>query len=172
MTAYRLHRSRYKGWNATGAKLFGGRWNSAGKDVLYASSSLALASIEVVVHLRDPDLIPQDYVFTTVTVSDALVQHWGEDKSSTALIIKSEVLSRQCGDNWLAFGRTFMGGVMAFGGGPGPPKERPVQTVPSVIIPQEWNYLLDPNHPRFASIVWSDPERFWFDPRLINPGFR
>jgi len=91
VTAYRLHRTRYTGRDATGAKLWGGRWNSPGKDVLYASSSLALACLEVVVHLRDPDLIPQDYVFTTITFADALVQPWGEDKSSTAQIIKSDV---------------------------------------------------------------------------------
>jgi RES domain-containing protein len=129
-----------------------------------------LACLEVLVHLRDPELIPQDYVFTRFTIPDGLIQVWGEPKSRTIEIVKSETLSRNCGDNWLAYGKTVAGirfRGMSFEGSPRFVRS-PVQTVPSIIIPQEWNYLLDPDHPRFERIDWADPELFQFDLRLIK----
>jgi RES domain-containing protein len=56
ITIIRLCRSRYSPKDATGAKLYGGRWNSPGHEVLYASSTLALACLEVLVHIRDVGL--------------------------------------------------------------------------------------------------------------------
>jgi len=60
MTIVRLSRSRYSPKDATGANLHGGRWNSRGNAVLYASSTLALACLEVLVHIRDVGLMPTD----------------------------------------------------------------------------------------------------------------
>ena len=41
---------------------------------------------------------------------------------------------------------------------------------PSVIIPTEYNLLLNPEHPRFTAIGFSEPVRFRFDPRLLKLG--
>jgi RES domain-containing protein len=71
MTVIRLCRSRYSPKDATGAKLYGGRWNSPGYEMLYASSTLALACLEVLVHIRNVGLIPIDYVYGSIPGSSA-----------------------------------------------------------------------------------------------------
>ena len=40
--------------------------------------------------------------------------------------------------------------------------------VPSAVIPEESNYLLNPAHPKFNQIIIGEPETFAFDPRLIR----
>jgi RES domain-containing protein len=45
-----------------------------------------------------------------------------------------------------------------------------VLAVPSAIIPREWNYLINPEHPDMKRIVVGKPEPFAFDPRLILAG--
>jgi len=177
MTIVRLYRSRYSPKDATGSKLHGGRWNSPGNEVLYASSTLALACLEVLVHIRDVGLLPTDYVFCEVEVPEALMGPWTLTGEAALAKIESPVLSREYGDEW--FGRTV------------PPSSReaflrslpeeiqeyvrqikieaaaPVQAVPSVIIPREMNYLLSPLHPKFVQLVWGKPQAFRFDPRLM-----
>ncbi|MGA9671505.1 MAG: RES family NAD+ phosphorylase, partial [Terracidiphilus sp.] len=63
MLVWRLCRERYAGeaFSGHGARLYGGRWNSAGTPMVYASSSLALAAIELFVHL-EPNQQPADLV--------------------------------------------------------------------------------------------------------------
>jgi len=39
--------------------------------------------------------------------------------------------------------------------------------VPSRVIPEEVNILLNPNHPGYSELVWSEPREFRFDPRLF-----
>ena len=73
MTVVRLCRSKYSPKDPTGAKLNGGRWNSPGRDVLYTSSTLALACLEVLVHIRNIDLLPADYVYCEIAVPEELV---------------------------------------------------------------------------------------------------
>ena len=63
MRIWRICRERYaaEAFNGNGARLFGGRWNSPGTPMVYASSSLALAAIELFVHL-EPNQQPADLV--------------------------------------------------------------------------------------------------------------
>jgi RES domain-containing protein len=70
--------------------------------------------------------------------------------------IESPVLSRECGDAW--FHRTWFHRTKELRGAV-------IQTVPSVIVPREMNYLISPVHPRFGELVWSGPPTFQFDPR-------
>jgi RES domain-containing protein len=163
MTIVRLYRSRFSPKDATGAKLHGGRWNSPGNAVLYASSTLALACLETLVHIRDVDLMPSDYVFCEIDVLGALISPWDLTGEMALARIESPVLSREYGDAWL-------GTVEQFSMGPSHwrrTKTRPVQTVPSVIVPREMNYLISPAHPQFGRLVWGEPQPFRFDPRLI-----
>jgi RES domain-containing protein len=179
MTIVRLCRSRYSPKDATGAKLYGGRWNSPGHEVLYGSSTLALACLEVLVHIRDVGLIPTDYVYSDIQVPEDLVSLWtlmGEDALGK---IESPVLSREFGDRW--FTSTISKSMpwleeLELWRQPGsyelprlrPEPIAPVQAVPSVIIPREMNYLISPVHPQFDQLMWGDPQPFRFDPRLIR----
>ena len=101
MIVVRLYRSRYSAKDATGAKLHGGRWNSPNYPVLYASSTLALACLEVLVHIRDVGLVPTDYVFCEVEVPDALISPWTLSGEEALAKIESPVLSREYGDLWI-----------------------------------------------------------------------
>jgi RES domain-containing protein len=100
MTIVRLNRSRYSPKDSTGGRLHSGRWNSPGNGVLYAASTLALACLEVLVHIRDVGLIPADYTFCEVDVPEALIGRWTLTGEAALAKIESPVLSREYGDAW------------------------------------------------------------------------
>ena len=161
-TAYRLFRSRYKPWDTTGASLRGGRWNSPGRGVIYTSSTLSLACLEVLVHIRDPYLVPE-FNYCRIDIPDDCVERWpfGADNARSQALLDSEVLSRELVDRWLD-------GLSLFYR----ERLRPVLAVPSVVVRQEWNYLIDPLHPRYSEAQWSSPLKFQFEPRLLHPSLR
>lgn len=64
MLIYRLHRKRWATSNFTGSLIQPNRWNPTGVPMLYCSSALSLACLEVLVHLA-PDEIPPDYVYSS-----------------------------------------------------------------------------------------------------------
>jgi hypothetical protein len=86
----------------------------------------------------------------------------GSTRSAFA-ILESPVLSREQGDEWV-------------NDKPGPlsKKRTPelVLQVPSAVIPQEWNYIVNPTSPDSQSAVWSDPRPFDVAPRLLWPDLR
>src|SRR5262249_23266583 len=146
-----------------GARLHGGRWNSPGYDVLYASSTLALACLEVLVHIRDLDLIPTDYTMSEIQVPDKLISPcpWQWDPVNEFDPVRNEFHSRRWGDKWLRWNMTYKGPTLEWRElGPftfpwvgiefsfpwvGIDKSRrPVLAVPSIIIPREMNYLISP----------------------------
>jgi RES domain len=58
----------------------GGRWNSPGVHALYAASSISPAVLEILVHLRNVALIPEDYVVSTATIPDELIAPFPETR--------------------------------------------------------------------------------------------
>lgn len=50
----------------------------------------------------------------------------------------------------------------------GPDASQAVLRLPSAVIPEEYNYLLNPNHPDFNRLCLSEPKPFSFDPRLLS----
>lgn len=74
--AFRLFRSKYGPMDPTGAPLAGGRWNEKGVPVVYASSTLSLSCLEILVHIREPRL-PADYVWVQIDIPAELIgNHW------------------------------------------------------------------------------------------------
>jgi RES domain-containing protein len=135
--AYRLCKNRHvaSAFTGEGARLNGGRWNSPGRAVVYASCSLSLATLEVLVHLEDPAVFARLFSWTTVEIPEdaietvhasALAIGWDDDETQS--------ISRAVGDAWLRSARSA------------------ALAVPSVVTPGEWNYLLNPTHSRFAEI--------------------
>jgi RES domain-containing protein len=167
MRIVRLTRARYSPKDSTGAKLRGGRWNSPGHSVLYASSTLSLACLEVLVHIRDVGLIPADYVFCEIEVPEALLRPWRLSDEEALANIESPVLSREYGDEWYRRTAKEPGSWHYYF--PEAPSILlpPVQAVPLVIIPREMNFLISTVHPQFNELVWGEPQPFRFDPRLI-----
>ncbi|MGH7535623.1 MAG: RES family NAD+ phosphorylase [Gemmatimonadales bacterium] len=137
-------------FSGEGARLYGGRWTSRGRRAVYASSSAALAILEMLVHLEAPALLPA-YVLIPVGIPDDVIQRldpaalppdWREYPAPARL--------QEMGDAWLDAGVT------------------PALQVPSAIVPAEFNFLLNPAHPEFARILIGAPRPYTFDPRLLR----
>lgn len=145
--AYRLLQGMHinSAFDGEGARRFGGRWNSKGVPMVYTSESLALCSLEILVHLPSYDLLKgYSYirvVFGADLVMDAQVKDgWNERPVSK--------ISQSIGDQWVK------------------EMQSPVLKVPSVIMPDGNNYLINVNHPDFDKIKIGDPLALDFDPRL------
>ncbi len=132
-----------------GAKLFGGRWNSPGAAVVYGSQHKSLAALEQLVHFNP--LIPNRFQsfrfqfppsFVKKISPRHLPKDWQQEPPPPS--------TQQMGDAWL---RELRCAVLA---------------VPSIIVPEEWNYLLNPAHLDFKKIRIGKAEKFFFDPRLTS----
>lgn len=152
MRFWRICRRLYAAAAASGegARLYGGRWNSRGVRVVYASSSLALAAVETFVNL-DPNLLPKDLVSIEGEIPDglaiaklelkALPKTWHETGNESL---------RSLGDQWVRAAKTV--GLL----------------VPSAAIRGEWNILLNPAHAGFSSVKFHQPLPFEFDARMFR----
>lgn len=148
--AWRIVREKHVATALTGegAAKTGGRWNSRGVAVVYTSSTKSLAALETLVHLN-PQVVFK-YAAIRIEFKDTLV----ERVPLTALpgdwrLEPPPLSTKQAGDSWVLAGRTAM------------------LALPSVLIPGESNYLLNPAHPDFKTITIGKAEPFAFDPRLL-----
>jgi RES domain-containing protein len=152
ITAWRLVKSRHAraAFDGEGARLYGGRWNSAGTRVAYASDSVALAALEVLAHLQSTAVL-QTYSLATIRFPESVVETLdAASLSADWRRFPSPPENQAVGDTWVAEGRSL------------------VLRVPSAIVPSAGNYLINPAHPRFAVAVIEKPEVFAFDPRLLK----
>jgi RES domain-containing protein len=141
MIAWRLCRRLHADLTGEGARLYGGRWNSPGRPMLYLAEHPALAALELRVHLDLPfELLPADFVLMQVEVPNGPIIGF-EVPAATAA----------AGDTWLAEARSV------------------TMQVPSVLMPHAWNVLLNPHHPEATQAVIRGIEPFGFDPRLWQP---
>ncbi|SOD81964.1 RES family NAD+ phosphorylase [Spirosoma fluviale] len=125
------------------------RWNSRGQFVIYTAGTRALACLENVVH-RSSEGLMDNFRVMVINVPDNL----------SIDTVDRELLP----DNWSDY---WQYGVCQQIGGEWLEKRRSaVLRVPSAIIPDEWNYLLNPAHPDFLHITLVNTEPFSFDPRL------
>lgn len=152
ITAWRLIKSRHaaSAFDGEGARLHGGRWNSPGTRVAYASDSIALATLEVLAHLQTTAVL-QAYSVVSLSFPDESV----ELLQASSLPARwrrfpSPPENQAIGDQWVAQGRSL------------------ILRVPSAIIPSAANFLINPSHSGFGKVLIRRPERFTFDPRLLG----
>jgi RES domain-containing protein len=133
-----------------GGRVFGGRWNSRGTEVVYVSEHESLAALELFVHTMPPPPT-QRYLSFRLQWEDKLTEyfpiknlprHWNAEPPTFQTM--------QIGDEWVRAGRSV------------------ALTVPSVLSTSEMNFLLNPKHPDFKKIKISQPIEYRFDPRLVN----
>ena len=151
ITAYRITKTKRAAtaFDGEGARLYGGRWNSIGTRVVYVAGSRSLATLEVLVHTEDISIIEGQYCIIEVAIPDELVLRIPPDDLPGRWASSEPVAGTQAyGDRWVADFRSA------------------VLEVPSAVIKEESNYLLNPSHPDFESIVIGDPEPFRIDARL------
>jgi RES domain-containing protein len=134
--AWRLTHERFADQAMTGnGGLFApGRWHSQGQRIIYSSSSLALATLELFVNLQRKTQLAH-YVKTRFTIPEYLVSQLEEEVQTAFLKNPDSSASRDYGDRWLR------------------EKQSCVLEVPSRVIPEESNYLINPLHPDFAKIT-------------------
>ena len=150
--AWRIVHRRFAkiAFTGAGARLFGGRWNSPGRPVVYAAQSQALAALEILVHL-DFEKLLRHYLAIPVTIPSHLIEHlFPTSFPKNWRACPAPRGTRAIGDAWLARGAS------------------PVLQVPSVVIPSESNFLLNPAHPHFSKLRPGKPVPFLFDPRLTG----
>jgi RES domain-containing protein len=150
LRAWRLVKERHAetAFDGEGARLYGGRWNSPGKRVVYTSGALSLAALETLVHL-DPALsLPRFLAFSVHIQESDITSVMLPANYAMIGPLPALTITRQLGDQWIDEGRYL------------------ALSVPSAIVPQEFNILLNPLHPRFVSLVISPPVAFAVDARF------
>jgi RES domain-containing protein len=130
-----------------------GRWNHEGRDIIYTGGSAALSCLEVTVHKTGASLHSGNYSISTFNIPDnlAIEEIRIEDLTKTAVdwyTVENYLITQRMSDEWLKSGNSV------------------VLKVPSAIIQNEFNYLLNVNHPDFSKIHIVNISRFTFDPRL------
>lgn len=150
MIVWRLCRAGYAALDGEGAFLFGGRWNSPGTHLVYTSRRLSLAILEILVHAGPANLpdgfvkleisIPEDIGREALTAS-GLPERWryGATRGTQSV-----------GDNWVADARSA------------------ALQLPSAIVPEEENVLINPRHADAGRIAVLSQTPLRLDPRLIH----
>ena len=153
VTVYRLTKLRYQNqiFSGLGGLYADGRWTFRGHPVVYTSASISLALLEYTLNYRRRGwvpvsvlgraVIPDKMRIEVVTPAD-LPRNWSAADSPSQL--------REIGQRWLDAGAAA------------------VLKVPSAVVVEEWNYVLNPQHPDFKKLIFQKPKRFQLDRRLAR----
>jgi len=151
LSVWRLTTARFakSAFSGEGARLYGGRWNRKGIPMVYTAGSQSLAMLEMLV--QDEPLraryvmiearIPKGVTIGRITVRD-LPADWRDLSARAAL--------QGIGTEWAK------------------KASAAVLVVPSVVIPAETNFLLNPAHPQFRRLRIGRPQSFKTDLRLLS----
>lgn len=140
--------------SGAGAKATGGRWNAAGVPVVYTSQTRALACLETVVHLNAGGLPLNRYLVQVTIPDDVWAEAQTENSASLAVGWDAEPAGRAStgfGTNWIHSDPSAL------------------LVVPSVIVPEEFNVLINPRHSDSARITAVKVRKWLYDPRLTRP---
>ncbi len=152
VTAWRIVSRAYadEAFSGEGGRLYGGRWNSEGVRATYLAGSLALAALEQLVHLSRAELLAGQFMRFRVEIlaehvleldPEALPEGWRGAPATT----------RALGDAWAEA------------------QDSVALRVPSAVVPEEANYLVNPTHPQSAeALTVHGSELFVFDERLLK----
>lgn len=151
MELFRLCSARHQAtaFTGLGASLAGGCWNLRGVSVIYTAETLALAALECLVHFSAQTL-PTDYVSFKVSVPAGVFIEAIDPASLPADWAAEDppVTTQELGTAWFREQSSLL------------------LKVPSAIIPLEFDYLINPQHPEFSRLRIGPPVPFSFDPRL------
>jgi len=146
---WRIAGVAYAAFDGEGARRYGSRWTPRGLPIVFASATLSLAALERFVH-TDPDLEPIDLIAITIDIAgtttietvavDDLPRDWRAFPAPPSLAL--------LGERWFTARRSA------------------VLSVPSVVVPHERNFILNPAHADFSKMKAGRPEAFSFDPRM------
>ncbi len=141
MRVVRLAKRLYADLSGNGAAVSGARWHSNGKPMAYTAACGALAVVEYLAHLS---MLPSGLMLMLIEIPDTL-----RIERVHSIPADPTVFSR-IGDDWLDS------------------KATAVLEVPSVLVPRQKNYLINPAHPLFEAISIIESNPFAFDSRLLS----
>ena len=151
ITAWRVLKSKHQkmAFTGAGARIYGGRWNPIGIPVIYTAESLSLATLEIIVHLERGELFYQQFVKIPVTFhSSQIFTISRKELPKDWRNLPPPESTQHIGYEWIVQAKFA------------------ILKVPSTVTNEEHNYLLNPHHPDFRTIVIGDPQLFEFDSRL------
>lgn len=152
MRVYRIAKTRYiDDLAGEGAGLYGGRWNKVGDAMLYFSQNLSLSLLEIIVHVEYAQL-PLDYSYIEIEIPDSSIK-----KIQSIDFIKPKWSAEEAGNQLQMFGSNWL-----------KKNEALAIKVPSAILHQENNILINPTHKDFGKIKILKKEKMDFDPRLLR----
>ena len=153
MIVYRVEREKYLDTALQGvgaASTEGYRWNSLNTSLVYTAESRALATLEISVHLDFSEDLPTDRFYVEIDIPDDIeilelsIDELPENWNSKPPILETQYI----GDDFVS------------------QKDAAVLKVPSSIVPPEFNYLINPNHPDSAKIKVISTQKLQFDNRF------
>ncbi|MFT3981389.1 MAG: RES family NAD+ phosphorylase [Ferruginibacter sp.] len=149
MIIYRIANSLHsQDLTGTGAKLFGGRWNSAGVPMLYCSQHISLAVLELMVHSRLRDYYINLDLLEIKVPDMASIPEISLGKLKTSWE-KDAGYSQFIGDEFIRNNQSL------------------ILKVPSAVIQQEYNFLINPLHNDFKKVKIAETKEFVTDERLL-----
>ncbi len=148
LRAYRIADRRHPIFDGSGARIFGARWNSPGREVIYASASYGCAMLERLVH-AGIGAVPRNQASVLIEIPNIAIEEVGED-DVPGWDRADFIASRTCGDLWMA------------------EKRSAVLLVPSIVARGDHNVLINPAHPDYRKIRCGNPERVIWDERLFG----
>lgn len=150
ITVYRIAKDIFiRDLTGIGAKTVGGRWNFKGIAVLYTSSSVSLSMLECLAHFP-PAYAPKDMALASISIPEDSIQ---------------EIRLEQLPENWRAVPSPRALKELAYKWIK--KQESLVLKVPSIIVPEEYNYIINPFHPDFSTIKLNQVKPFRFDNRVL-----
>jgi RES domain-containing protein len=150
MILYRITKALYgDDLSGNGARLYGGRWNSEGRAMVYLASSRSLAILESLAHLS-PTNIPGDLVMLSIEVPDAFF----------------EIDIKLLPDDWNVYPEPNI--LKQIGNAFLQKNEYLLLKVPSAIVREEFNYLMNPSHAKAVKVKITSKLSFSFDERVIS----
>src|SRR5580765_154697 len=153
MDLYRITQESYSNdLSGDGSRIFGGRWNSEGRYALYTSANRSLALLETLAHIPAKLFRNKKYILVTVFLPDKASLKFIEEKDLPnnwdALDIQH--VTQKIGDNFLEEQKGLL------------------LRVPSVLMPEEFNYIINPLHPAMKQVKVIYQREIRFNDRLIK----
>jgi len=152
MIVFRLSKSKFANdLSGKGAEKSGGRWNSKGTAMVYTSESRALCTTEIAVHTPLGNL-PLDYMLVTIEIPDnlSILELTPDEIPADWRSFPHSHSTQAIGDNFVTAGKF------------------PVLKVPSVVVRGDYNFVINPGHPKADRIKIITTEPFSFDERLFK----
>lgn len=153
MEVYRIAQELYANdLSGNGSRLFGGRWNSEGQFAVYASANRSLALLETLAHVQAKFFRNKKYILVTVLIPGKppieILREKDLPNNWNALDISH--ITQRIGDHFLEEQKNL------------------ILRVPSVLMPEEHNYVINPLHPAMKNVKIAHQRQIEFNDRLMK----